>query len=156
MAVLFMGLGYLMKPFLEKQWLWISCFVLYVALVIIQPTYVDMRYNSLLYGNYYLWYIMAITGIIAINGLFRLVPYKMPILTYVGKNSMAFFCLHWIFFTICRILFLLAGWDYLGYVFVVTAMISCLLLIPLINELFKKYQLSWLLGGNDRKVKNVI
>ena len=153
MAVLFMGLGYLLKPHLGKKWIGMVAAAVYLLCIVFLPTYVDMRYNTLLYGHYYLWYVIALSGIVTINALFGLVQYRMPVLAYVGKNSMAFFCLHWILFTICRIVFLLAGWNYLGYAFVATALAACMLLIPFCNELLKRHRLAWLLGGNDRNVK---
>lgn len=151
MAVTFMGLGYLLKPYLNNKWVNIGCSIAYLLFIIILPTYVDMRYNMLIFGYYHLWYIIALTGIVTIIALFRLIPYRMPVLTYIGKNSMAFFCLHWIIFTVCRIVFLFAGWDYLSYPFVIVAMISCLILIPLINEFLNRHQLAWILGGDGKK-----
>lgn len=147
MAIAFMGLGYLLKPYLKNKWLNSCCVVAFLLLIIIKPTYVDMRYNDLLYGNYYLWYIIALSGIISIIALFRLIPYRMPVLTYIGKNSMAFFCLHWIVFTLCRIVFLLAGFDNYSYGFVISAVVASAAIIPLINELARKKELMWVFGG---------
>lgn len=151
-AVFFMGLGYLLKPWIENKWICIVSALVYVSLVILQPTYVDMRYNDLLYGNYNTWYLAALAGIITFNTFFRIIPFKMHVLSYIGKNSMAFFCLHWIIFTLCRISFMLIGANYLNYAFVIVSLLSCLIIIPLINDVLSKHNFLWILGENRNRV----
>ena len=141
MAVLFLGLAYLLRPYLQNKWIVIIAPILYLAFMILQPTFVDMRTNKLLYGNYYLWYFIALSGIIAINTVFRLIPYNITILNYIGKNSMAYYCIHWIIITLCQIAFLLSGIDSHGYMFFFVSMLVCFILIPFVVKLLEKHNL---------------
>ena len=143
MAVLFLGLAYLLRPYLQSKWIIIIAPILYLAFMILLPTFVDMRSNRLLYGNYYLWYFVALSGIIVINTIFRLVPYNISILNNIGKNSMAYYCIHWIIITICQIAFILIGVDNYGYVFIFVSMLMSFTLIPIIVKLLEKNNLAF-------------
>ena len=146
LAVTFMGLGFFLKPYIKNVWVSFISIAVFILLVVLYPTYVDMRHNSLLFCNYYLWYLIALSGIITINTCFRVIPYNMPVLSFIGTHSMAFFCIHWIVFTVCRIFFILLRVNYYSYAFVIVGLLFCFISIPLLNNYFKKHNMMWILG----------
>ena len=69
-----------------------------VIIWLTNPTLVDMRTNSLIDGNYGLWYIVSISGIICIQALSKITPPRIIEvfgLQKFGYYSMILYVCHW-------------------------------------------------------------
>lgn len=64
--------------------------------------YLYMHANKMYYGNYVLFFPMAVAGIVVTNNLFRIcyTRYCLKILEYIGRNSMNIYVTHWILFVL--------------------------------------------------------
>ncbi len=64
--------------------------------------YLYMHANKMVSGNYLLFYPTALAGIIMTNNIFRILceHVKFRVLSYIGVNSMYFYVIHWILFTV--------------------------------------------------------
>jgi len=100
-AVVFYGIGYLIKGMENKVSKLVNMRYLIIFLIInvllghLNIRYlnasVDMSYSR--YGNYFLFYMAALCGIMASLIFCRLLP-KSRALIYVGKNSIIFMAIH--------------------------------------------------------------
>lgn len=73
-------------------WFYISFFM---------PVGVDMRHNTIHYGNYYLWWIYSLCGIYLVNTCVSMIPSKIieskyNFLRVCGVYSMEIYVTHWI------------------------------------------------------------
>lgn len=68
--------------------------IIYISIMLIHPSHIDLRTN-ILYGNgiYILAIAFSLAGCIVINNVFHHLP-KIPIINYVGRESMAFYVTH--------------------------------------------------------------
>ncbi|MCB2357842.1 acyltransferase family protein [Clostridium estertheticum] len=100
-AVVFYGIGYLIKGMENKVSKLVSIKYLVVFLIInviighLNVLYMNARVDmsSIKYGNYFLFFGSAISGIMASLIFCRLLP-KSKLLIYIGKNSIIFFAFH--------------------------------------------------------------
>lgn len=81
----------------------------YVCILFFAMPLVDMRVNSLVQGNYLLWFVYAPCACYAINLLVKHIHYSFPILSWIGKNSMVLYVTHWLIFLIISIILLGLG-----------------------------------------------
>lgn len=98
-GVFFFTMGILLKEFSKKEWVKIASVVLYISLSVLCKPLVDFRMNTLLEGSFLLWPIWSIVGIISINTLFeslhKIERLRLPVLSYIGRNSMIIYVIHW-------------------------------------------------------------
>ena len=73
MGLAFFSLGYLLHEHEEKAWLFIPCIIGYILFIVFNTPVVGLHRNVHLAGNYYLWPLFSICGIIAFNNVCRLV-----------------------------------------------------------------------------------
>lgn len=99
-AILFVGLGYLMKCYKDKILLNMNWIIILIALAInIVATYynylvlesnVDLVVDQI--GNPILYLLESLSGIIVFIGVFKNVK-KVKAISYIGKNSLVYYCL---------------------------------------------------------------
>ena len=88
------SLGYIWKERQFSAKLAIFAVVIYIIIMLLDPSHIDLRTNAL-YGNgiYILAIAFSLAGCIVINNVFHHLP-KIPIINYVGRESMAFYVTH--------------------------------------------------------------
>ncbi len=93
----------------------IACsIILYLSIVCLVPSYVDMRVNILWEGSYIYWLIGSIPACLAINAICRMKIFDRLGLGYIGRNSMMFYVSHWVIFYIihtCIVILTYLGFD---------------------------------------------
>ena len=107
-GLFFFLLGYWLKGKEESTKLIIlSAFIILVFIIahftkLIDFPYLYMHANKMYSGNYLLFFLMAVAGIIVTNNLFRIcyTRFRLKILEYIGRNSMNFYVTHWILFVL--------------------------------------------------------
>lgn len=91
--------GYYLRE-LQYNNIWVKMLGLAVALLVIFvfPSNVDLH-TDMTFKGYWIAYVIGSLGtIIVLNNIFRWRLLQMPLLTSVGKNSMDYYCAHWILF----------------------------------------------------------
>lgn len=133
----------------KKVWIAISLIVM-TLIGFYTPTFVSMFSNTLQNnGCYLLWYPFCISGIILINNLFKFLHSKgllFPILNTIGKDSMAYYLIHFSLPVLCCKLHLFKTpngnhWEFLCYLLVTTAV-----LLPLCAMMLSRTKLRFLIG----------
>lgn len=80
------------------------CFITYVFINIVDFSYVDIKNNVILFGNYMAFFISSICGAVLINNIFSRItpPIKdwiiIRTLSYIGKKSLLYLSAHWLVF----------------------------------------------------------
>lgn len=95
-GLVFYSLGYILRDKQNLPFVWIISIVVYLLFAILGVSYVDMFPNTLMKGDYLLWFVFSIAGCITFNTIFEKIPYKSKILTWVGKNSMIIYATHFL------------------------------------------------------------
>lgn len=99
----FYGCGYLFRDTHKNVKLWcVACAVFLIVFFVDRPTMV-MRVNYLRHGHYFLWFVFSLFGCITVNGLVNRIPYKFPVLRWIGVNSMIIYVTHYLVIKIFNI-----------------------------------------------------
>lgn len=127
-----------------QQWV---CFISYILINIIDFSYVDIKNNVALSGNYLVFFISSICGAVLINNLFSRIPPLLDciiirILSYIGKRSLLYLNVHWLVFVLFanRMLYLNAIFAFAVYVAII------FLFIPLLDIFIAKLGIGKWLG----------
>lgn len=121
----YFGFGFILKDFkINNPYVIITLTALWISSIIYFPNMIDMRGNSLNSGYYILSFPQNLLGILAINSLFEKLQIKCNILSNIGKNSMGYYCIHWIILITTRIFFK-------GYTYLIITIFCCLIFLPL-------------------------
>ena len=101
-AIFFMACGATFRNFHGRIDVLLVSTILYVICAILCHSRVDVFENELLEGNYVIWMLSSIAGIIVITRFFKILykKYKFPILTFINNNALELFASHWIIYLI--------------------------------------------------------
>ena len=130
------------RQFNSKVLLYAS-FALYAAHLCF-PSYLDFRINSVIQGKYLVSVVTNLAGIIVYNNIFeKFINKEIPLLTYIGKNSMVYYITHYTFF---QILFSASYYkiDEIS-LYLITLTISVIYLIGM-DLLFRCKKIRWIIG----------
>lgn len=123
-ALTFYSFGHLLKTTESKRIIYMNVF--FAIVYIIFPNYVGARDNVFVYGsNYPLAITYSMAFIVLYYSIIRKLNLPPNLLSYIGRNSMAFYISHFIFLVICTKLL-----NHLGMYNIIVAMVSGILLIP--------------------------
>ncbi|WMI68443.1 acyltransferase family protein [Mangrovimonas sp. YM274] len=149
LAIFFVCAGYLYNRLelmrkLNKRSLVILS-ITFLALFFFYPSYVDFHVNQVFFGNYCLYVINSLIGIILSINIFRYI--KSNSLAWIGEKSKVFLVLHWPVFQLIKLL--KVSNNYL-YVFVLISVVAIL------SVLAAKFIPEKYLGLNNKKITNSI
>ena len=100
-GIVFYNLGRTLKEIQYDRYVLIISIFLLVVLSLFCFTYVGMRENIVVQGNYFLWPIQSIASIVCFNNVTKIINNKYLdsnfcyMLRFVGKYSMWFYVSHW-------------------------------------------------------------
>lgn len=145
LALVFFLFARILKGCLYNFNFFLLSFIICVTLNVVNFNYVVFMTGELKEGNSYLMFIvMSICAIIVVNYIFRFLfrYYNFPLLTFVGRNSMAFFVLHIPILTVLNMVMPLeSSWNaFILKVLVLGTIIS------IISCLKHKLNISWMFG----------
>lgn len=86
---------YLREHQFTKKVLVVALLIVFLN-VIIEPSFVHLRSNRLEMGSYVLWMLSSVSAAVAINYLFRWLPFKIFLLSCIGRMSLIILVTHWI------------------------------------------------------------
>ncbi|WP_374047171.1 acyltransferase family protein [uncultured Bacteroides sp.] len=142
-GIFFYMMGHFFRQLQLKPIIAVCSLILYITLVVYNPSYVDMRSNSIIIGNYIVWLIGSITGIISINNIFTRIKYS-NILLYIGRNSMSYYTMHWIILYIIKTFTILIPINNNILLFIM--FVSCIIFLPKLNTFFSNPKRVFLIG----------
>lgn len=145
LAISFICLGNLMRAIQYKWWILFTCLIVGLVLGITDFSYVAFMPGCLAEGESYLSFIvLSIAGIVVINNIFTCLCkwYSFPILSFVGRNSMAYFVIHMPLLLICTMLNIESS----TFICFIIKYILIVTIITIINILLKKWEFSYILG----------
>lgn len=99
LGVSFMAISSFLQRYKQSAWILIVTIPLWLLNVFYFESFLDFRSNALLSGNYFMFYLSSVAGIISVNYLMRFIEFKKSfifnaVLSYIGKNSLSFlFCI---------------------------------------------------------------
>lgn len=95
-GLVFFTLGYALRDYEDKWWLFIPCALVYLVCSFIGFPMVDMMFNKLLAGNFLLWMPVSLCSIVAFNKVCRFIAQHLPtsFMAMVGKNAMVIYVTH--------------------------------------------------------------
>ncbi len=148
LGIFFYGLGYLLRDVqYEKRVGIVSVCILtgtYIWMSIFGWHLIDFSFNTTVFGIHPIWMFNCVCACVAINFLGQYLP-SMPVLSWLGQNSMTFLCTHALVYealytywlkeaTLPAYMNLSIYW--IGVIFVCSAM----------TYLFKHPKLCWIIG----------
>lgn len=98
-----------------------------------------MHANRMYYGNFFLFLLMALAGIIMTNNIFKIMTEYIGfrLLEYVGKNAMNIYVTHWILFTVVTFVSRYCFNVNMPLLHVAILLLSSILFLPIINNIIK-------------------
>ncbi len=105
-----------------------------------KSAYPNVDINSMVFGNYFLFYICAVSGCIAIIYLARLFEHSR-ILGYIGRNTLWVLGLHSLFIQLfeLKLKLVITAWRPINSLLLCVAEIACVVAIKLIYDAACKY-----------------
>ncbi len=136
LGIFFYYLGYCSKKADKKHeiLILIICTIIYAATTYFDPSYLDFKINDLINGNYFLYLLSAISGILLFSGLFKYSSGIRPV-NYVGRQSMVYFVLHWPIILLTTCVYRLFSLESSGYLYALVVFIAVFSLIPVLNKI---------------------
>ena len=133
-GLFFYSAGHILKEYQYKTPIALLSMVIGIAILFMFPSIVDMRSNQLLSGNYLIWCIYSIVAIITFNNLSRYLRVALITnpLSFIGRNSMIFYVLHWIIMTIVLIICVIFNTKDLFVYFAIGANV---IILPIVSHL---------------------
>lgn len=126
--------GYMIKEKQFEKSFFFPALMIYLGVMLLQPSHLVFRSNTLNSGGHYLLAIaFSLSACVVFNNVFKKLP-NCSWLQFIGKNSMTYYVTHWIILNICSLVMINGFHCQNLWVFVVMAM-SCLILPTLIIKL---------------------
>lgn len=105
LGILFYLTGYYLKDKQYDRRTLIVSIIIFSLILAFIPSQIGFRNDRTICGYWVLGVIGSLAGIVIFNNLFKLRPFQLPVLTSIGRNSMDYYCAHWIlFYLVCLIL----------------------------------------------------
>lgn len=143
-AMFFVLMGYLLRSIQCQTFVGLLATILFVLIMLTNPSMVAISDNHLIKGSYPLWYLYALSGCVAINYWFNRMNLSLSVLENIGRNSMTYFVTHMIYFNIFEIIFYLLGYQGNNQQLIV--LIGLVVLLPLTDYVLNRPQLCWMIG----------
>jgi len=96
-GLFFFCFGMLFRDKQYNKWFASFCIIIFVFIVCIVPSHVDMAVNNLGSGFYEIWMISAVCGSVAFNFVFKFVEVNSKLLkcvSFLGRNAIVLYVIH--------------------------------------------------------------
>lgn len=145
LSLVFVAMGHLLKRIQFKLEILFLSLITVMILGIADFSYVVFMSGSLIEGDSYVSFIvLSIAGIVIVNNVLTYLCkwYSFPILSFVGRNSMAYFVIHMPLLLICSMLNI----ECSTFMCFIIKYILIVAIITIIDRLLKKWKFSWVFG----------
>lgn len=149
MGIALYSLGYMLRDIQYAKKVFGVAFATFIAIMLIEPSHIDLRTNTLNENGYYILALLfSICGCITVNNIFKHIQH-LPVLTYIGKNSMDFYVMHMLVLGVITIL-PWSEWMIPNYVVFGVMCIASLTVPAFIGYLLEHSRYSWILGKTNK------
>ena len=149
LGIVFYGSGVLLRDIQYSKWvggasvcIWI---VSYIFMSLFGWHLVDFSFNTTVIGNHIVWLVNCVFACVAVNFIFWKIPPISRILSWLGRNSMTFLCVHAL---IIKGMF--TYWHsntcFSAYQCLVFYWGSIIVICTAMTYVFKNKYLSWIIG----------
>lgn len=145
--IFFLSGHYLKEKQYEKRIFYVALLV-YIVAVLFAPTTFEYRKGSINRGDWFVFVVSSIAGIITYINIFRFPLFRNMKISYLSRNSMQYYCMHWVLFNIVCTIF---GYSILekgrpfgdffspitNYSMLWTLVVSCMIFLPIYDLIVK-------------------
>lgn len=132
LGMFFYLLGYKLQKAQYNKIILILSIITFVSVLFLNPSFVDFRSDSTIYGNWTMFVIGSIAGIIIFNNIFKFKFLQLPEIVSIGQNSITYYCMHWILFEILEMVFRFNNNDKVAnYTELYVLVLSAILILPI-------------------------
>lgn len=104
-AIIFYMIGYYFKDRQYNRRIVVISALAYIVISLLCPSIFDIRINKVVNGRWTTAIVGSVTGIIVANNIFKAKVFQLSLLESVGRNSLTYYCSHWVLFYIVAIIF---------------------------------------------------
>ena len=143
LAVFFMYIGNIFRKMEYTKYY--NCIIIAAIVIYLITQYycfssLDFRSHDLLTGNYFIFVISSIAGIVVIYYFAKMVNFIKPI-NYIGKNSLIYFIAHWPIIILSNQVLKMFSVNTIGYIYAMCLTFVVFITMPFLVNLFnKKYK----------------
>lgn len=147
LGVFFFSFGCVFKKYEHKLslYMYIIFLVIYMYILLKLPNYLDFRMNRLEYGNYFLYIIQAILGIMLAIKISLYIS-NIKTINYIGKNSIIYISTHWIISRTIVIILNIIDFNTSNVSKILISILIIFTSTPLLVHLFKNKKFIYLIG----------
>lgn len=144
LGLTFFSIGALLKESQNHKILFCTSVIVYLLLLLSNPSRVDFFHSKLIEGNVAMWMIQSLCGIFIINNLSKKCLAYTGFLQYVGKNAMVYLVTHFVIANVTRLL--VAPLCIANQKMSIIYIFSILLFTPIAVKSFNKENNKWIIG----------
>lgn len=130
LGLMFYLIGLHFRKLQYKRNAFIAAALVFATITLLCPSFIGFRDDSVTKGYWVVGIIYATAGIIIFNNLLRLKFLQFPVLTSIGRESMNYYCSHWILFYLVIISAGINGKNINGYSELSLLVISSIIVLP--------------------------
>lgn len=139
---------YLRNMQYHSKWVKIAGALCFCVSIFMFPSMVNIHMDTTVKGYWMVYVMGSIGSIIVLNNLFRLHVFQLPLLQSIGRNSMDYYCAHWILFYIVILIFDFPQDGSTNYTLLWILIISSAIILPTYSYLLKA-------GKNNIKINTM-
>lgn len=130
LGIVFYYGGYQLRELQYDKRIITLAFVLYMATIVVLPSSVDFRTGVTTYGSWIIYLLSSFSGIIIINNLLKIKFLQIKFIKQIGKNSLSYFCFHWILFKLIDLSLGFANLHYNNYKELYALLVGSIFILP--------------------------
>ena len=105
LGLFFYLLGYEFREIQYNKKVFLISLLIFVFVQSLATSDIVFRSCIVIKGNFIFCIVSSVAGIVVFNNIFKVEVLRSPFFLYIGRNSMDFYCIHWILFNITLLLF---------------------------------------------------
>lgn len=99
-GLFYFAMGYLLRNAGYRKTFVVTASIIYFIVLLLFPIHVDMYANNVILGNWLMWPIWSICGVIFFNAIFCALTKRFNVFLHafavLGENSMDYYVVHWL------------------------------------------------------------
>lgn len=144
LGVTFFSIGALLKEWQYHKIIFCTSVIVYLLLLLSNPSRVDFFHSKLIEGNVAMWMIQSLCGIFIINNVSKKCLAYTRFLQYVGLNSMVYLVIHFVIANVTRLL--VAPLCLSNQKMSIIYIFSIFLFTPIAVKIVNKENNKWIIG----------
>lgn len=144
----FFEIGYLLKEFQYCKTVLVASAIVYISIIFLIPTSVDMHTNQFFKGSYIAWLASSTAGIVMLDNVARLRWLRnCRSLQLIGRNSMTVYVTHWPVMCLAQIVAShTMDNEIADFKWFSIYTVALILILPLLNKILNQPYCKWMIG----------